>query len=121
MGPRKILKWTGVKSRMGDLLIGKSNISKVRETMPTKNSRSAMTSENYKHNNPRLKTSGSNMEEALTSDLEENYFCETGLEDGTGCNAINSHDGNLDVHPSTYPNGCPKNYFIMLNKTNTQS
>jgi len=64
---------------------------------------------------------GSNMENAMTSDFEENYFCEPGLAFGIGCENINSPDGNLDVHPSTYPTGCPKNYFIMLNKTHTES
>ena len=72
-------------------------------------------------NNSKPRRNGPNMKDALTLDFEENYDCETGLEDGIGCNVLNSQNGNLDVHPSTYPNGCPKNYFIMLNKTNTQS
>jgi len=64
---------------------------------------------------------GTNMENAMTSGFGENYLSDTGLEVGIGCKIFNSTDGNLDVNPSTYPTGCPNNYFLLLNKTNTQS
>ena len=61
------------------------------------------------------------MESAMTSEFGNNLFCNTELEDGIECKNITSDDGNLDVHPSTYPTGCPNNYSILLNKIHTQS
>jgi len=61
------------------------------------------------------------MENEMTSECEKIGFCETGLVAGIECKKINSTDGNLDVNPSTYPTGCPNNYFVSLNKFHTKS
>ena len=60
-------------------------------------------------------------ENEMTSDYENIGLCETGLVARIECKKINSSDGNLDVNPSTYPTGCPKNYFVSLNKSHTKS
>jgi len=59
--------------------------------------------------------------DSMTSDFEDNYFCETGLENGIDFKINHSTDGNLDMRPITYPSRHLKNYFFLLNKTHTQS
>jgi len=68
-------------------------------------------------------SSGNNtsMQNEMTSDSEKIGFCETGLVAGIECKKINLTDGNLDVDPSTYPTGCPKNYSDSLNKNKVKS
>jgi len=77
------------------------------------------TKKNSKFSKPRR--TRTNMENAMMSELRDNFCCDTGFKVGTECKDIISENGNLDVNPSTYPTGCPNNYFLLLNKTHTQS
>ena len=61
------------------------------------------------------------MQNEMTSDFTKIGFRETGLVARIECKKLNSTDGNLDVDPSTYPTGCPKNYFTSLIKSHTKS
>ena len=57
----------------------------------------------------------------MTSDVKEKNCGVTEVKDGTEAVNDKSNEGTKKADPSTYPTGCPNNYFDCLNKNNTKS
>ena len=57
----------------------------------------------------------------MTSDAKEKNCRVTGFKDGTEAANAKFIEGAKEAGPSTYPTGCPNNYFDCLNKTNIES
>jgi len=60
--------------------------------------------------------------ELRMTSVEKDKNCQVmGFKDGTELANEKSIEGKNEVGPSTYPTGCPNNYFFILNKTNIKS
>ena len=57
----------------------------------------------------------------MTSDVKEKNCRVTGIKDGTEAANDKIIEDEKEAGPSTYPTGCPTNYFDCLNKTNVES
>jgi len=57
----------------------------------------------------------------MTSDVKEKNCRVTEVKDGTEAVKAKFIEGAKEAGPSTYPTGCPSNYFDCLTKTNIES